>query len=72
MKPIKEVTIIYLDTVVDKWNELLDSDNLDFNELDLDEESTVFCATAKFDDGCEADIKVCTSSIDIVSGTGSV
>lgn len=72
-KTIEEITLHYIDTVIDKWNELLDADEINFGDLDLSEEETVFCATAKFDDGCKADIKVCTSSCkNYNSNTGSV
>lgn len=43
------------------WAErMLDMENVDFDDLDVDEDSTVFVLTAQFEDGYEADIKLCS------------
>ncbi len=42
------------------WDELL-NEEIDYDEYDFDEESTVFKKTAQFEDGCFADLKVNTN-----------
>ena len=47
-----------------EWEELLKKDWMDYETEDFPEESTVFCVTAKFDDGLEMDVKVNTNTRD--------
>ena len=47
---------------IKKWNNLLESDNLDYDDLGFPKMTTVAKWTVKFDDGCEADLKVNTNS----------
>ena len=42
------------------WDDLL-NEEIDYDEYDFDEESTVFKETAQFEDGCFADLKVNTN-----------
>ena len=45
------------------WEELL-QDRIDYDEYDFDEESTVFQETARFENGCFADLKINTNDRD--------
>lgn len=45
---------------LDRWDELLDQETVDFEAEDLEEDSTVFSKTVKFENGYWAEVKVCT------------
>lgn len=51
-----------------EWNEMLDKGDIDFSKKGWNELSTVLCRTVKFEDGCEADLKVNTD----MYGTGDL
>lgn len=46
------------------WSELLNAGKIDFSKEKLAPLSCVFCASAKFDNGYTADIKVCTDTVE--------
>ena len=46
---------------IEFWELLLASDDIDYAEMQFPEESAVFTKTIRFDDGFEADLKVCTN-----------
>ena len=43
-----------------RWDRLLDAEFVDFAAEDLPKLDTAWCRTAKFPDGFEVDVKVCT------------
>ena len=47
-----------------KWNDLLNSDNVDFDELGFKKYQTIKKWTVKFENGFEADIKINTNGGD--------
>lgn len=59
---IEKKTIEINKKEVEKLQYLLDLENADFNLLKMDTDSTIDIFTAKFSDGFEADIKVCTGN----------
>ena len=48
-----------------KWNDLLKLDEVDFEGLDIPEDTTLFCKTVEFDDGAFADLKVCSGQTNL-------
>lgn len=56
---IYEKTIKISKDVVDRMEYLLDQEELDFKEEDIETDTILFYKTVKFEDGCQADIKVC-------------
>lgn len=56
---------------ITKWNDLLSKDSIDFNEHGFKDLETVFKRSAKFENGCEVDFKVNTTSSDR-NGRGQV
>jgi hypothetical protein len=64
--PEQTYTNTYITTVrvsqllVDKLQHWLDQEEIDFHDCGLAEDDTLITFTAKFLDGCEADIKVCS------------
>lgn len=49
---------------LERWERLLSLPEVDLDEEGLPEFSCVFCETAEFEDGTQADLKVCTSGRD--------
>lgn len=47
---------------LEKWNSLLQRDDIDYDKEGFGKYETVWCRTVKFDDGCEIDIKVCSDA----------
>lgn len=50
---------------MDYWNKWLKENQIDFNEVDFDYDSTLFCQTVAFDDGTQADLKVCSGQTNL-------
>ena len=47
---------------IEKWNALIESDDVDYEANGFNELSTVWWKTVKFSDGFEIDLKVCTNN----------
>ena len=47
---------------LERWNKLLQLDDIDYEKEGFGKYETVWRRTVKFDDGCEIDIKVCSAA----------
>ena len=47
------------------WNEMLQKSEIDFEAEKIAEDETLFCKTVKFDDGIEADLRVCSGQTNL-------
>lgn len=52
---------------VEKWNKWLEVDEIDWDDpgVDFDYDKTVFCKTVTFEDGTQADLKVCSGQTNL-------
>ena len=50
---------------LDKWNELLKLDEVDFEDMDIREDATLFEQTVVFADGAFADLRVCSGQTNL-------
>ena len=50
---------------LNKWNKWLKESEIDFDEVDFDYDATLFCQTVEFDDGVQADLKVCSGQTNL-------
>jgi hypothetical protein len=50
---------------IEKWDELLKRPVVDLGEEEYPEDACLFCHTVKFDDGTEADLKVCSGKTNL-------
>lgn len=50
---------------LDFWNKWLKEKEINFDEVDFPYDATLFCQTVEFDDGVQADLKVCSGQTNI-------
>ena len=50
---------------LEKWNKWLQENEIDFDKVDFPYDATLFSQTVEFDDGTQADLKVCSGQTNL-------
>ena len=50
---------------LDFWNKWLKEGEIDFDKVDFPYDATLFCQTVEFEDGTQADLKVCSGQTNL-------
>lgn len=62
---VKKKEVLYIEDLLDKSNSSFEGEGIDLDEELVDPNSVILSYTAKFEDGCEADIKFVSTDDDV-------